>query len=201
MRRTIFFALGVLEILSAAVLYAFVWQLPGPDDVRDTVGRIERVSRQTGSQVRKLRDEIHNIQQSQPHAKQLAEGTRVQLQYLGQHLQKQQIDYVALQTLHDSFGEVARGVDGLSERLAPEGFEQLGMAMGLTANYLEKDVCPAAAATAERLDKIVAEIRADARTRRNPAGAAAGSQGRPRSPREPDPVRHGSRRPGGAAQA
>jgi hypothetical protein len=143
MRRTIFVVLGVLEILSAAVLFAFVWQLPGPGDVHDRVGRVERLSRQTSSQVRKLRQQVHLLRDQQPQARQFAENVRVQLHNLSEQLQKQQIDYPAVQAVHDAFGMAAGTLDNLSvDRMAPEGFAQIGLALGVTAEFLDVMLVP-----------------------------------------------------------
>ena len=137
MRRIIFFALGVLEIGAAFVLYAFVWQLPGPADVHDKVGRIERVSRQTSAQVRNLRHQVHILREGQPQARMLAEELKERLRYLGDHLNSQHVDYNSLRALHDSFGDAAQGMDALSsEPMAPDGIAQIGMALALTADFL-----------------------------------------------------------------
>ena len=137
MRRTIFLGLGVLEILSAAVLFAFVWQLPGPGDVHDKVGRIERVSRQTGAQVRNLRDEVHRLRQGQAHATQWANGVQGLLQRLIDNPNAPELEYMTLLAIRDAFGEAARGLDGFADVFSPDGFTQFALAMGFTADMLD----------------------------------------------------------------
>jgi hypothetical protein len=141
MRRTTFVALGVMEILSAAVLFAFVWQLPGPSDVHDKVGRIERVSRQTAVQIRKLRNEVRGLRQGQPHAEKMARDLHVHLQDLSDQLQKQRIDYTRLRGVHDAFGNGAVALESLCDRPAPEGVAVAALALGGVA-----DVCQAVGA-------------------------------------------------------
>ncbi len=137
MRRIIFLALGVLEIGAAGVLFAFVWQLPGPADVHDKVGRIERVSRQTSTQVRNLRHQVHILREGQPQARLLAQELKERLRYLGEHLNSQHVDYHSLRALHDAFGDAAQGLDVLSsEPVAPDGFAQIAMALAFTADFL-----------------------------------------------------------------
>jgi hypothetical protein len=130
MRRTTFVALGILEILSAAVLFAFVWQLPGPGDVHDKVGRIERVSRQTAVQVRQLRNEVHGLRQGQPQAERMARDLHVHLQELSDQLQHQQIDYTSLRGIHDAFGNGATALESMGDRPAPEGVAVAAQALG-----------------------------------------------------------------------
>src|SRR5262249_13346181 len=99
---------------------------------------IERVSKQTGSQVRKLRHQVHLLRESQPQAAQLAENMKAQLKYLGEYVQHQGVDYESLRAVHDAFGEAARTLDELSaDRGAPVGLAQIGLALGATADVLD----------------------------------------------------------------
>src|SRR5262249_39303137 len=161
MRRLIFKALGVLELLSALVLFGFVWTLPHPADVHQSVDRVSKVTRQTSTQVDKLRQQIGQIREKQPEARRLAEDMRVQLRALSGSLERQQVEPNTLRTMHDALGDVAKGLDGMSEVLAPDGFAQIGVAMLLTADYFDKQVCPAADHAADQLDKSLEAVRRD----------------------------------------
>src|SRR5260370_3114696 len=141
MRRTTFVALGVLEILAAAVLFAFVWYLPGPGYVHDRVGRIERVSRQTAAQVRNFRNDVRGLRQGQPHAEKMARDLNVYLQDLSDHLQKQRIDYTSLRGIDDAFGNGAIALESLCDRPPPEGVAVAAQALGGVA-----DLCVAVGA-------------------------------------------------------
>src|SRR5262249_37772761 len=104
MRRLIFKALGVLELLSALVLFGFVWTLPHPADVHQSVDRVSKVTRQTSTQVDKLRQQIGQIREKQPEARRLAEDMRVQLRALSGSLERQQVEPNTLRTMHDALG-------------------------------------------------------------------------------------------------
>src|SRR5258707_391306 len=54
MRRILFLTLGALEVLVGLVLLSFAWQLPGPEEVHDGVGRVTRVTEETSGQVGRL---------------------------------------------------------------------------------------------------------------------------------------------------
>jgi uncharacterized phage infection (PIP) family protein YhgE len=77
-------------------------------------------------------------------------------------VRSQQVDYATVHTIHDSLGEVASGLDGLSRVLDPEGAGQLGKGLGTAADYLDEKVAPSAARAADGLEKATAGLRADA---------------------------------------
>src|SRR5262245_59342683 len=111
MRRTAFLVMGVLEGLVAVVLLTFAWQLPGPAAVHDSVGRVERVSRQTGTQIRRLREQVQLLRQSRPRMQELAVRLRDQMHLISDNLQDQQIDYPTLRAVSDALSDTAAGLD------------------------------------------------------------------------------------------
>jgi hypothetical protein len=163
MRRLVFRALGILELLSALVLFGFVWSLPRPADVHERVGRVENVGKQTAAQVERLRVQVAQVREKQPQARRLADDMRTQVKALGAGLELQQLEPATLQTMYDSLGDVAKGLDGLSDIMSPEGFSQLGAALFLAAEYLDKQVCPAADRAADQLDKSLEAVKRDSR--------------------------------------
>jgi chromosome segregation ATPase len=162
MRRSLFQVLGVLESLVALVLLAFAWQLPGPAEVHDRVGRVERVSRQTGRQVEQLRQRLEALRERRPQMQALALRLQAQMRLVNDNLTSQQIDYATVRTVSDALGDVARGLDGLSDTLDPQGIGQLGAGLKATADYLDRQVAPAAAKAAGQLDQTAADVRGDA---------------------------------------
>jgi chromosome segregation ATPase len=163
MRRILFLSLGVLELLSAAVLVCFAWQLPGRREVEDAAGRAERVTQHTGEQVRRLRDQIAVLRTRRPQMQELALRLQREMRAVNDELQSQQIDYNTVKTVSDSLGDAAAGLDGLSDTMDPKGMEQFGQGLKATADFLEKEVGPAAAKAADELDKTTEGLRADAR--------------------------------------
>src|SRR5579859_4813630 len=114
MRRTIFLSLGLLELLSALVLVYFAWQLPGSREVEETTVRAERVTQETGKQVRRLRDQFQVLRERRPQMQQLARRLQEEMRVVNDQIKTQQIDYLTVRTLSDALGDAAEGLDGLS---------------------------------------------------------------------------------------
>ncbi len=104
MRRIIFLSLGMLELLSAAVLVHFAWQLPGNAEVEDTMGRAERVTQRTGVQVQRLRDQVRVLRERRPQMQALAQRLQEEMRVINDQLKTQKIDYNTVQTLSDCAG-------------------------------------------------------------------------------------------------
>jgi methyl-accepting chemotaxis protein len=163
MRRIVFLALGVLELLSAIVLVYFAWVVPGRREVEETASRAERVTRQTGAQVQRLRDQFQLLRERRPQMRSLALRLQGEMRVINDQLKTQTIDYRTVQTLSDALGDAASGLDGLSETLDPKGMEQFSAGLKATADFLEKQVGPAAAHAADDLDKTTKTLRSDAK--------------------------------------
>ncbi len=161
-RRAVFLSLGVLESLVALVLAGFAWQLPGPREVHDRVGRVERVSRDSGTQVQRLREQVAALRERRPQLQSLALRLQKQMREIDAGVKGRQVDYTTVRTIGDSLGEVAAGLDGLSRALDPAGAGQLGKGLGTAAEYLDEKVAPSAARAAEGLEKATAGLRDDA---------------------------------------
>ena len=161
MRRAWFIALGVLELAVAAVLLGFGWQLPGAADVDESFGRVERVTERTGRQVRLLRDQVHDLRR--PELDEVAGRLQTQMRQVARTLRSQNIDFDTVRTMSDSLGDVASGLDSLSDTLDAQSLGKVGEGLGTTADYLDK-VAPAAARAADRLDASTDALRADAAT-------------------------------------
>src|SRR3954471_22622643 len=99
MRATLFVGLGLLEAALATVLAVFAWQLPGPAEVRDGVGRAERVSRQTGDQVRRLQEQVQGLRERRPQMHELAVRIQGQLRAVTDGLRGQRVDFSTVQTV------------------------------------------------------------------------------------------------------
>ncbi len=132
-RRAVFLSLGVLESLVALVLAGFAWQLPGPREVHDRVGRVERVSRDSGTQVQRLREQVAALRERRPQLQSLALRLQKQMREIDAGVKGRQVDYTTVRTIGDSLGEVAAGLDGLSRALDPAGAGQLGKGLGTAA--------------------------------------------------------------------
>ncbi len=162
MRRVLFLSLGTVECLVAGVLFAFAWMLPGAAQVNDHVGRVEKVTQQSGSEVSRLRDQVHDLRTRQPHLKDLAARLQERSEDAIATMRDQNVDYDTVQTLSNSLGDVADGLDGFSKTLDPQGVRQLGLALGVTADFLDHQVTPGADRAADDMERSTALLRVDA---------------------------------------
>src|SRR5258708_2866670 len=142
MRRLLFMSLGSVECLVAAVLLGFAWMLPGSTEVNDHVGRVETVTKQSGSQVGSLREQVRQLRKRQPQLKALAERLQKQSDDMIANVRDQNVDYDTVQTISDALGDVAEGLDGFSQTLDPKGMQHLGLGLGTTADFLDKQWAP-----------------------------------------------------------
>ncbi len=162
MRRLIFLSLGLLEFAACGLLVVIAGQLPGPADVDEALGRVEKVSRNAGRQVHNLRGHVGRVRSGQPDLLTLARRLEKQMKMVQRRLNGQHLNGEGLQTASTALGDVARGLDGLATILDPKGIGQVGKGMGSTADYLQEKVIPAANKTAAVLDKASTSIKADA---------------------------------------
>lgn len=163
MRRLVFLVLGALELLSAVVLVYFAWIVPGRRDVDETAARADRVTRHTATQVHGLRDQFRLLHERRPQMQELALRLQSEMRVINDHLKTQKIDYETVQTLSDALGDAASGLDGLAQTLNPKELKQFGDGVKAAADFLEKQVGPAAATAADDLDKTTVSLREDAK--------------------------------------
>jgi hypothetical protein len=162
MRRFVFLSLGALELVCACVLVAFAGQLPGRAEVEDAAGRVEKVGREAGRQVRILREDCARLRDRQPELLALAQRLEKQMRLLGKRVGGYALDGDALHTVTGALGDVAKGLDGLATTLDPQGVATIGKGLGATASYLDEKLLPAADRAAGVLEKSTANLKADA---------------------------------------
>jgi DNA repair exonuclease SbcCD ATPase subunit len=163
MRRIVFLILGVLELLSAALLAHFAWQVPGRREVEETRSRAERVTQHTGAQVQRLRDQVRLLRERRPQMRTLALRLQSEMRLVNDELKTQKVDYATVKTLSDSLGDAASGLDGLADTMDPKGMDQFSQGLKATADFLDKQVAPAAGKAADDLDKATESLRGDAK--------------------------------------
>jgi methyl-accepting chemotaxis protein len=161
MRRVIFFALGLLEVGIAVVLIAFGMSLPTKAEVEQTFNSVENATQRTGDQFGFMREQVHELRR--PELRELGKRLQKQSKTVATTLRKQKVDYKTVQTVSDSLGQVAAGLDDLSDTLEPDNFGKLGDGLGETATYLDTKVAPAASKTADDLDASTAVLRTNAK--------------------------------------
>jgi len=162
MRRILYVGLAVLEFCAAGVLLALVWELPGPADLRDAFGRAERIGQKTEDQVQNLRKELHGFATRQPEMQDLTNQLQKQLKAVTMYLGNQQVDFQSIEAVRDALGDVADGLNGISQLLDPKSVRPLGTALAATAAYLEDKVAPTATRAADQLEASVEVLRVEA---------------------------------------
>ena len=124
-RRIVFLSLGVLECLVAIIVVVFAWGMPGADEVHDGVARIRSVTEQMSGQLARLRAELETIREQRPKVRALAENVRTQMATATAGLEDRAVDYVSVERLESSMGDLANGMDGLAESFRPEAARQM----------------------------------------------------------------------------
>lgn len=162
MRRSVFLSLGVLELLVALVLVVVIWELPGRADVEDRVTRIEGVGQNASRQVEILRDELQTLRDRRPQLQAMATRLQTEMRLLSDELRSQRVDFDTAKTISEALGDVAKGLDGMADVMAPKGVGRIATAMKSTADLLDKKVAAEAAKAADRLDKTTKELKTDA---------------------------------------
>jgi methyl-accepting chemotaxis protein len=161
MRNAIFLSIGLLETAVATVLVCFGFQLPSTPEVEQNFERVEKVTAHTGSQVRLLRQQVHDLRR--PEVQQLAQDLKSQTQQVTKSLNGQKIDFDQVQVVSTALGDVAEGLDGFSETLDADSVNKVGDGLNATADFLDAKVAPSADKAADELDKATAALDADAR--------------------------------------
>jgi chromosome segregation ATPase len=158
-RKAIFFALGSLEFAIAAILLGFGWCLPGRAEVEQSFSSMTRATRRTGDQVEFIREQVHDLRR--PELKELAYRLQEQTRSVARTLQRQKIDYKTVETVSDSLGQVAGGLDSFAETLNPKTLARFGDGLGETASFLEEKVVPSASKAADDLEASLGAMRKD----------------------------------------
>ena len=160
MRKAVFVVLGLLEFAVAAVLVVLGNDVPRGAEVNDTFGKAERVTRNTGAQVRLVRRHIHELRR--PELQDVTAKLQTETRTVTGTLRRQRIDFEAVTATRDALGNVATGLDGLAATLDPDTLGKLGEGLGTTASFLDEKVAPGAAEAAKGLEESTKTLRSDA---------------------------------------
>ncbi len=163
MRRIVFLTLGVLESIVALVLFYFAHELPGSVEVQDGVGRAERMSQQTLTQVQRLRKQLVSLRERRPQLQELAIRLQLQMRQVTDNLKDQTIDYDTVRMVGDSLGEAATGLESLSTTLDPKAVSKIGEGFNAAASFLDEHLARAAEEMADRLDRSTEDLHLDAK--------------------------------------
>src|SRR4051794_30557923 len=126
MRRILIWFAAGLELTAGVVLLVFAWQMPGATEVGEAVGRVEAGSVRAGKQVRGLSGQLGKARKRQPELSNLARRLERQMQTVSGEVKSRTLSGDGLATVSDALGQIAQGLDGLSQTLAPEGVAEVG---------------------------------------------------------------------------
>ncbi len=161
MHRLVFLVMGLLELAVAAVLVAFGWQLPRQGEVDRTFERASQVTQRTSGQVKLFRKQVHDLRR--PELQDLGRQLQAETRTVTAALKAQTVDFDRLHTVGDAMGDVASGLDGLSEALDGSNLGKIGEGLGATASYLDEKIVPTAGQAAKHLDESTAGLGDDAK--------------------------------------
>jgi DNA repair ATPase RecN len=161
MRRVVFLSLGLLELAVAALLVSLGWQIPGQEDVERSFDRAGRVTERAGTQVGVLNRQVQGLRRME--LQELSLRLQQQTRTVSATFKAQHVDFDTILTMRDALGEVAKGLDGLSQTLDPAGVSKLSSGLSEAASFLDEKVIPSAREAADHLDEATAALRADAR--------------------------------------
>lgn len=161
MRRYIFPFLGLMELAVALALVLLGLSLPGRDDVRRGFAGARRVTAAAGDQVEALRSRVGELRRSplQRTAERLGAATRT----VAMSARASRVDFDTVRAIRDASGRAADGLAHLAEALDPESLDTLGDGLGVTADWLDRDVVPAAAKAADGLEAASGRLQSGAR--------------------------------------
>jgi len=118
MRRIVFFTMGVLECIVAAVLVSFGFQIPAGEDVTHGFNSAERVTRRAADQVQILRRQVEELRR--PELMQLAERLQSQTRTVAGNVKNKPIDFDTVEAMRDALAQIADTLDNLA-RQVPDG--------------------------------------------------------------------------------
>ena len=112
--------------------------------------------------MRGLSRQVGTVRKRQPELAALARRLDRQMQTVSAEFESRSLEPDGLVTVSDALGQVAEGLDGVSQTLTPTGVTEMSKGLSGTADYLEDKVLPAADRAATALDKASAGLKADA---------------------------------------
>jgi hypothetical protein len=153
--------LGLIEVGLAVVLFLLGLALPARDDVRRGFDGARRATSAAGGQVQSLRDQVAELRRSR--LRQSADRLGVATRTISTALRATRLDFDSVRTIRDVTGRAAEGLDGIAGALDPGVLEGLGNGLGATADYLDREVVPAATRAADGLDASSGRLQAGVR--------------------------------------
>jgi uncharacterized phage infection (PIP) family protein YhgE len=141
MRQVVFFLMGGLELVTAALLIYLGLQIPDRAVVDESFTSVSRVTDQAGEQVRLLRRQVDVVRrlELQP----LTARFQAQTRAITGAMRVQSVDFEAVQSLRDALGDMASGVQGLTQTLDPAAIGKLSDGLEQLADFMDQKIVPA----------------------------------------------------------
>src|SRR6266508_1268911 len=137
MRRTVFFALGVLELAVAGILVTIGLLMPAESAVRDNFARVERVTANTEKQVDSLRNQVGTVRD--PEVQRFLKDLGPHLPRIKQRLQGDGTFEMAREASR-SMGSLASAMEEWANAMDPALVQQLNDGTQRLASFLDDSV-------------------------------------------------------------
>ncbi|MGE3806402.1 MAG: hypothetical protein AB7K24_17165 [Gemmataceae bacterium] len=161
MRRILLVLMAVLELGVAAALGHLASSLPSRAEVNQSFARAEKVTQRTSNQVGLFRRQLNELRR--PELQILASQLEIETREMTTLLRDRTIDYDAVTTMRDALEDVSEGLDSVSKTLDPKSVQALAKGLRSTADFLDKQVGPAATKAAGELEELSAALASDAK--------------------------------------
>src|SRR5262245_53897039 len=159
MRRSLFVALGVLELTVAGILLTIGLLLPVESAVRDNFKRVERVADNTEMQVVALRNQVGRVRD--PQVQRFLKDLGPHLPRIKQRLQGDATFETAREASR-SMGSLASAMEEWANAMDPALIQHLNDGTQRLASFLDDSVAKTAGQSAARLEKTTEALRKDA---------------------------------------
>lgn len=162
MRRRVCLIIGACECVLALVVCYLATSLPRSTAVGATFDRVENAARASGKQVSATRRHVLLVRKSE--AQTLAAKLQDQTEKVAVALRSQKVDFEAVAAMRTALIQSAKGLDSLLATLDGEQATRLANAFGESARFIDETLLPAAAKTAEQIEKTTANLSKDGET-------------------------------------
>jgi DNA repair exonuclease SbcCD ATPase subunit len=156
MRRVLLLCLVILELGIAGMLLRLGSELPEPTQIETSFAKAKNVTGQARNEIEQIREQIKLLRR--PELQELAGKLQKEVRVVTKLLHDQKVDFETVAAVRDGLGGVAAGLAGLAKTLDAAHIEQLADGLGVTADFLDKELVPAATNAGQQLDKSTAAL-------------------------------------------
>jgi hypothetical protein len=150
MRHFFLISLGLLELAAAGLLVYLGVQIPNHRDVEHSFQCAAGVTDHASEQVRLLRRHVEVVRRME--LQQLTTRLQAQTRAVTGVMRAQTVDFEAVETIRDALGDIAGGLQGLTDTLDPAAIGKLGDGLEKVADFMDQKIIPGADKAAKAHD-------------------------------------------------